>query len=109
LPRTDQLAHRYAPTWWLTGAEAWARDYALPSTILGRAFIAAIVAHGDIPFTDLADYPIFGLAVVGGPGRQYAERWRDVLANRHVSRPTQKPGPRAAAPSPVRVHAAPIS
>jgi hypothetical protein len=92
------LATKYATSWWLTGAEGWARDVGLPTTIPGRAFIAALVAHGDIAFTALDDYPVFGLAV-GDHGRRYAQRWRDVLAG-HLPEAVAKPGPPPAPPSP---------
>jgi hypothetical protein len=92
------LATKYATSWWITGCEAWARDVSLPTTIPGRAFIAALVAHGDIAFTALDDYPVFGLAA-GDHGRRYAQRWREVLAGR-VPEAIPKPGPRPAPPSP---------
>jgi hypothetical protein len=102
LARTETLGQKYAVAWWKDGAEAWAREMRLPATIPGRAFVAALVAHADIAFTDLRDYPIFGLAV-GDHGRRYLQQWRSVLATGRVLAPVPKPGPRPAVPSPTQL------
>jgi hypothetical protein len=100
--RSDQLDTRKATGWYVDGANNQLRDRGLSAEISGRTFVAALVAHGDIPFTALDDYPVFGLTHFGA-GRPYSQKWREVLALGKILAPVAKPGPRPAPPSPTQL------
>jgi hypothetical protein len=101
LGRSDKLAASKAVSWHVDDA-ATAMKTGDGADINGRNFIAALVAHGDVAFTPLHDYPVFGLTFAGA-GRRYSERWREVLATGRVLPTVAKPGPPAAPPSPVQI------
>jgi hypothetical protein len=109
LSRIDALQTRYATSWWVSGAEGWARDIGRSAMITRAPFIAALLAHGDIRYSRL-DEPhsvAFGLAE-GAAGRRYdPASWRRVLAGGGLLAPVPLPSNRTpAAPSPSRVFAA---
>jgi hypothetical protein len=85
LERTEKIAELYGTNWWRGEAEGWAHDMGLRTSIPNRAFLAAVVAHNDIGFTDLA-YPSFGIAR-SGSGKRYSQAWRQVLSSGNVLQP----------------------
>jgi hypothetical protein len=70
--------------------------------ISGPALVVAIIAAGDVPYSDpnAAGF-VCGLQF-GGGGRPSTEKWRDVLTTGRLLDPTPSPYPQAAA-SPSRV------
>ena len=73
-------AHSLA--WWLGYVRDWlAESDVLNGDITQPAFVAAIVAHGDVPFFPLTRYPFdvsLGL-MIGYAGRRATDAWRAVL------------------------------
>jgi hypothetical protein len=95
LERTEKIAEQYGTNWWRDAAEGWARDMGLPSSIPNPAFLAAVVAHNDIVFTDLASYSSFGLGRTDS-GKRYSQAWRQLLSSGKVLQPVNSRSSRAA-------------
>jgi hypothetical protein len=77
LRRTEKVDHKHAVSWWASEANQWRRSQ---EEIRGDAFIAAVIAAGDVSFIEADHYGnswAFGLATFGG--RPATEGWRRVL------------------------------
>ncbi|MGO9049421.1 MAG: hypothetical protein ACLP19_26080 [Xanthobacteraceae bacterium] len=89
--RADAINAKRELMSWLMDAKIWLRENGGGSTLNGNDLTAAVVAHGDIPYQDLRDYPGgigFGLGDMSG--RPATNAWRAVLTDRRV-RPSVTP------------------
>ena len=74
-------AHSLA--WWLGHIKDWLNESELPADLTQSSFVAACVAHGDVPFFPLDRYPYdtsLGL-MIGYAGRRATDAWRKVLTS----------------------------
>ena len=87
--RVDQLDTKRSTISWIQEAEDWLRVRGRGGHITAQAFVAALVAHGDIKFTAPDAFPYelnFGLDLYHGrPGR---DAWRKVLSSGWSPMPT---------------------
>jgi hypothetical protein len=92
--RTDSLDKTHYPNFWVSHAEELLRgigDYSDP----GPGFLAAVIAHGDVKFSNWESDGVileFGLSAYG-IGRAATDKWRRVLAG-EVPRPVAPPSSR---------------
>jgi hypothetical protein len=102
LGRREKVDTNRALSWWCDDAREWCRRHRVnPSWINGAAFVAAALAHGDIAYTTLDEWPhvSLGLQFTGG-GVPAKDWWHRVLAGTLLD-PVPSPYPKAAA-SPAR-------
>ena len=79
--RRDKVDNERSLSWWCDDAREWCRRHRVnPSWINGSAFVAAVLAHGDIAYASLDGWPhvALGLQFAGG-GREPLEKWHTVL------------------------------
>jgi hypothetical protein len=79
--RAEELNHKHAVTYWISTAEQIMRELGASETLSGLPFLAAALAHGDVLYNDVRDYPYvreFGLCEYGG--RPATDAWRKILA-----------------------------
>jgi hypothetical protein len=93
LPRAD----RY-PSWWVSGAENWARAMGLRAAVPIRSFLAALGAHGDVLFSNNLDKFSTLALRQGDYGRRYCEAWREVLKTGKILQPVKTGSPAARLP-----------
>jgi hypothetical protein len=96
ITRSAELDKKHARSYWAGVGEAILRaqgdDCGLP---IGPAFLAAVIAHGDIPFNDPREYPFvveLGLRDYG-MGTPATDGWRKVLAAGKAPAPTARKAP----------------
>jgi len=90
ITRIDAPDYKKYATYWIDEASANARAAGNSTSISLQPFICAVVAHGDIAFTEFTTSGCeraFGLRL-GGGGRTATDRWKQVLAG-HVPEPVQ--------------------
>jgi hypothetical protein len=88
--RTDEPG-KYSVGWWTDECRDWGQLRGRGRGIRGGAFIAAVVAAGDVKFTipdNAGNVWTMWLAPYGG-GRRATLAWREVL-NGHLLQPAQK-------------------
>ena len=88
--------HGLGVGWWIDTARVWLSQHAGGNSLVGgNAFVAAIVAAGDVPYSDPGE-PGFaiGLQHTGG-GIEASARWHTVLATRRLldPAPPERPKP----------------
>jgi hypothetical protein len=101
--RTEKPNTKYYLTHWSDTAEGWLTRRGIPKADPSRALLAAVIAHGDIPFV----LPVPADGVVGAIGvssdetigRSPNEAWRDVLTGK---RPLRRADAAPPLPSEVR-------
>jgi hypothetical protein len=79
--RADALDQKHATTFWIDRAEDVLRAAGAPDMFTLQSFTAALIAHGDVLYSDLGTFPYvaFGL---GLGGRAAGGAWRKVLAGK---------------------------
>jgi len=77
--------------WWIDTCRTWCRQHGVPGyPVSSQAFVAAIIAAGDVQFTD-PDEPGFSCALqFGGGGHPSGDWWRRVLSGTMLT-PTELP------------------
>jgi hypothetical protein len=83
LKRTDEMDQKHALSWWTAEAEQFFRHGGRPIDIRGPAFVAAVIAAGDVKFTpgdQLGNSWCFALSTY--TGMPAIEAWRRVLEGR---------------------------
>jgi hypothetical protein len=87
--RADALDRKHAATFWADSAEDLLRAQGASESVSVGPLTTALIAHGDIMFSDVARFPYdleFGLCV-GGAGRPARDAWRRVLATGQAPAP----------------------
>jgi hypothetical protein len=91
--RTDVPNKKYYPQHWLDEAETLLKSWG-DHTDIRPAFMGAIIAHFDIPFSDWkSDGVVLELGLDMYAGRAATDKWRRVLAG-EVPRPVASPASR---------------
>lgn len=101
--RLDQPDHKRYASHWIEEAEIWLRPRGKSTTLRFGPFTAALLAHGDIPFSGLCmsgQVPEFGLSLY--VGREARDAWRHVLSSGRILPMSAVKTPMAPA-APVRV------
>jgi hypothetical protein len=87
--RGEALDHKHAVSYWISTAEQILRELGGASeTLTGLSFLTATLAHGDVLYNDVRDFPYvreFGLREYGG--RPATDKWRGVLARGSTMEP----------------------
>ena len=86
--RQDKIDDGKALSWWIDQAKQVLTAQGASGDIDAQAFVAAILAHGDVPYRPLERFPYelgFGLIVHGG--RPAKHGWRGVLRSGRISAP----------------------
>jgi hypothetical protein len=91
----DKLNDKLALVTWIDDAALWLRDNQVyPSRVTPRDFVCAVLAHGDVDFVPLDNFPLdcsaFGLRR-DSTGRPATDGWRGVLATRRLRDPVPPP------------------
>ena len=76
-----ETKNAHALSWWLGYIKDWLAESDVCGDVTQAAFVAACVAHGDVPFFPLDRYPYdisLGL-MIGYAGRRATDAWRKVL------------------------------
>ena len=90
--------------WWVDTAREWTSRHSPGGLIGGAAFVAAVVAAGDVSHSDPREPGfIIGLQHTGG-GRESSAQWHTVLASGQVLEPSPSPYPTQAPRSPARAY-----
>lgn len=100
--RQEKLDKKRALSFWIGSAEQLLRDRGLSESITGPAFVAAVIAHGDIQYNDPADYPYvheFGLCDQN-IGRPSNGAWKRVLTSGQTLDPVRVGGTARPMPQP---------
>jgi hypothetical protein len=96
ISRSDVLDRKHALSYWVgVGEEVLRTQRADCGCQIGPAFIAAVIARGDVPFNDPREYPFvpeFGLREFG-MGAPATDAWRRVLASGKAPAPTPVKAP----------------
>jgi hypothetical protein len=92
LGRREKVDTDRALTWWLDDCCEWCRRHQVNLPwINGAAFVAAVLAHGDIAYTSLDEWPHVSLGLqFGGGGREPLGKWHTVLTSGQVLTPAQQ-------------------
>jgi hypothetical protein len=82
--RREKLDRDHGLLFWIDTARTWLRDHKIASGVLGiggTAFVAAVIASGDILYTSPYEFPhiSFGLVPYGG-GIEAKDWWKRALA-----------------------------
>ena len=87
--RAVAVDHKHTVSYWISAAEQILRELGGASeTLSGLSFLAAALAHGDVFYNDVRDFPYvreFGLREYGG--RPATDAWRKVLATGKIPEP----------------------
>jgi hypothetical protein len=108
ITRADAVSYREAATFWIDETENVLRLLGL-SVDFNDAWLAALIAHADIPFTDFTvdgGERAFGLRLGGGE-RMATDKWRKVLAG-EVPKPVPSRRLQDLRPSPARIFGGPV-
>jgi hypothetical protein len=104
--RSDALDRKHAATFWADSAEDLLRAQGASETVSVGPLTTALIAHGDILFSDVARFPYdleFGLCI-GDAGRPARDAWRRVLNTGQAPAPVAVASARMPAPqSSVRI------
>ncbi|WP_050626697.1 hypothetical protein [Bradyrhizobium viridifuturi] len=85
IPRPDT---KRAPSYWLDILAERLRQAGRPGDLTTSALVAAALAHGDIAYRPLDDFP-YGIELglsIGGQGHPYNGAWRQILTTRALDR-----------------------
>jgi len=83
--------------WWSDTLEAFARKLSLPGSISYGAIVACCIAHGDIGFSSISNWPFIDLGIAPPmyAGRPTNNKWKLILGGatlpEPVAQPTRKP------------------
>ena len=79
--RLDKFNKKVGLAWWLSEAGDWLRRNNIQGDVPGRAFCAAVVAHGDIEFlpADGEQGWVWTFAMTPHGGRRATDAWKRVL------------------------------
>jgi hypothetical protein len=105
LGRSPTPNPKYAVSWWVDEAKTWLRSRgAIAGDVSGVAYIAAVLAAGDIPWVehDLYRGQLFEAGLLPYGGRPASDAWKNVLTTGAVLSSTRPARPREA-PSTVRL------
>jgi len=87
--RLDKLNKKVGLAWWLSEAGDWLRRNNMHGDVPGRAFCAAVVAHGDIEFlpADGEQGWVWTFAMTPHGGRRATDAWKRVLQTSSIKNP----------------------
>jgi hypothetical protein len=90
-PRASGINKKISLSYWLSECGNWLLQHSRPSEVRGNAYLAAVLAHGDIDFVpaDPAMGWVWELGLSQHSGRRAnGESWRQVLASGRIKNPT---------------------
>jgi hypothetical protein len=87
--RAEKIDTKHSLDWWVGEAEDWLKaQHYYPSRPATQSFVAAVIAMGDIGFSDPNKFPSMELAITGiTEHHALPGRWRAILASNQVPLP----------------------
>ena len=79
--RAAEPNKKYSHSWWVGACQRWLNDRGIRVAVSGPAFIAAVVAHGDIGYVipDPSVGAVWEFAIESYGGQPASDNWRKVL------------------------------
>jgi hypothetical protein len=101
--RAAEINKKLGHSWWAGACGRWLVDHGIRVSVNGPAFIAAVVAHGDIGYVvaDPAVGAVWEFALESYGGRPASDAWRKVLRGEFL-KPRQPSGLPTQSPAEVR-------